>query len=569
VKVLHVTYRFGNEIIGGAEHYLWQISTHLAKRGMDITIATTTAKDFREPTRWNVFWTKGYDPGEEIVSGLRILRFPFKNLPKWLAALYGIPLQKRFDREEWELEPPLIQPKQGALLGRGWYFEEIFGNMTQRWTGLHSEIHIQDNHIREIGFSAQSPWKNSGEVFCNRAKIGEFTLSKEWRYFSFPLENPEDYILIEIKLKRTRRPWKELRSLGMAVSDVVYKTADRTEKIPLSRHYMHELHREKELLLSWLEKRARFRAGKFERYFDLCRGPISPPLQAYLDNHAHEYDLILGHNFPFPWAGKAVKAGKKSGAATALLPLAHLEDDYYHWNHYYEALADADITFSLSDYSRDVFRARFRANAHTLGGGIELEEFQNGGFHGADFRKKFGLEEIPIVLFVGRKSYPKRYDALIRAVRIVNKTLACRLVMIGPDVNQKPVEREDALYLGQQDRQTVLDAYDACDIFAMLSSSESFGMVFTEAWMRGKPVIGYRHCGAVASLIDDGENGFLCDREEDVAERIVQILNNPNLAKSLGESGRNKTLNRFTWDKISEKAKDLYEQTIQSHKTIK
>lgn len=566
MKVLHVTYRFGREIIGGAENFLWQLSTHLAKRGMDITIATTTAKDFREPTRWNVFWTQGYDPGQETVSGLRIFRFPFKNLPKWRAALYGIPLQKSFDREEWELEPPRILPEQGGLLGRGWYFEEIFGNLTQRWTGQCSEIFICDQGIWELGFSAQSPWRNSGEVFCNKAKIGEFTLNHEWRYFSFPLKEPEDSILVEIKLKRTRRPWKELRCLGMLVSDVVYKAGDHTERIPLSRHYMHELHREKEPLLDWLEKRARSRTQKLGRYFDICRGPISPSLQSYIDKHAQEYDLILGHNFPFPCAGEAVKAGKKSGVATALLPLAHLEDDYYHWNHYYDALSAADITFSLSDYSRNVFRTRFGANAHTLGGGIDLEEFQNNEFHGTEFRKKFGLGEIPIVLFVGRKSYPKRYDALIRAVRIVNKTLPCRLVMIGPDVNQKPVDREDALYLGQQDRQTILNAYEACDIFAMLSSSESFGMVFTEAWMKGKPVIGYKHCGAVSSLIDDGENGFLCDREEDTAERIIQILHNPNLAKSLGESGRSKTLNRFTWDKISDKARDLYNQTIQFHK---
>ncbi|MBN1902286.1 glycosyltransferase family 4 protein [Candidatus Sumerlaeota bacterium] len=561
MKVLHVTYRFGREIIGGAERYLFQLSTHLAKKGIDITLATTTAKDFREPTRWNAFWNQGYEPGEESVSGLRVLRFPFKNLPKWMAALYGIPLQKRFEREEWELKPPSLIWEQGGVLGRGWSFEEIMGTFIQRWMGLNSEIHINDKEIREVGFTAKSPWKNGGEIFCNHEKIGEFDLNKDWRYHSFPIKIPADSLLIEIKLKRTKRPWKELRSLGMAVSEFAYKTADRTEKIPLTRHYIHEMYREKEKLFGWLEQRARARPRKLERNFDLCRGPVSPQLLRYLDDHAREYDLILGHNFPFPCAAEAVRAGKKAGVATALLPLAHLEDDYYHWNHYYEALANADITFSLSDYARDVFRERFGANAHTLGGGIDLEEFETAGFHGAAFREKFGLGKMPVILFVGRKSHPKRYDALIRAVRIVNRTLPCRLAMIGPDANKQPVNPEDALYLGQQDRQTILDAYDACDVFAMLSSSESFGMVFTEAWMRGKPVIGYKHCGAVASLIDDGKNGYLCDREEEAAQRIIQILNNPNLGRSLGEEGRKKTLERFTWDKISEKAKDLYEKT--------
>jgi glycosyltransferase involved in cell wall biosynthesis len=138
--------------------------------------------------------------------------------------------------------------------------------------------------------------------------------------------------------------------------------------------------------------------------------------------------------------------------------------------------------------------------------------------------------------------------------------------MIGPDENRQPVEPEDALYLGEQPRRTVLDAYDACDVFAMLSGSESFGMVFTEAWMRAKPVIGYKHCGAVASLIEDGENGFLCNREEEAAQRILRILDDPSLSRRLGEAGRRKTLENFTWDIISEKAVRHYEEAIEKKK---
>ena len=566
MKVLHVTYRFGEGIIGGAEKYLWNLSTHLARRGVDVVIAATTAGQLREPTRFNVFWTEGYPQKEETCSGLRILRFPFRNLPRWLACLYALPLQRRFDGEEWLFDPPRIMPVNEGILGRGWYFEEQIGNITQRWMGQKAEILIQDENVWEIGFACQCPWRNAAEVFANGRKIGEFSPVKHLRYYSFKLPEPGNNLLIEIQLKRTRRPWRDLRQLGMIIYEIVYQAGARTEKIPLHRHYTNELHTKTDSLLDWYETRARARPDKFSRMFDLCRGPVSPALVRFLKDHAKDYDLILGHNFPFFTLHEAVLAGEKAGVATAALPLAHLEDDYYHWKHYYDALARADICFSLSDYSRDIFRNRFHANAHTLGGGVDLQEFQNTPIDGKRFRKEYNLGDMPVILFVGRKSYPKRYDALIRAARLVNKTRACRLVMIGPDENRQPVDRDDALYLGEQPRGTVLDAYDACDVFAMLSGSESFGMVFTEAWMRAKPVIGYKHCGAVASLIDDGENGFLCDRDEDAAQRILQILDDPPLSRRLGEAGRRKTLASFTWDIISEKVRRHYEEAIEKKK---
>jgi len=558
LKALHVTYRFGEEIIGGAEKYLWNLSTQLARQGVELTVATTTAREFRSPTRWNVFWKKGYHRGEEHASGLRILRFPFRNHPRWLAALYGIPLQSRFDSEQWDFEPPAITAEGGGLLVRGWHFEERSGGASHRWIGRRAEIAIRDEYVWEVGFSAYSPWKNSGEVVINGKRIGGFNVNRDIQYFAFKPPEPLSDLNVEIRLKKARRPWKDLRRLGMIVTAVSYKAGDRTVEIPLHRHYLSLLHERKEELLGWFEKRAQSRPKRFSRYFDLCRGPFSPELSRYLFLHAREYDIILGHNFPHPYLAEAVKAGKRAGIPTAALPLAHLEDDYYHWEHYYTALESADLTFALSDYSRDIFRERFHANAHTLGAGIDPGEFESSNTNGDRFRKKYELQETPIILFVGRKSWPKRYPALIRSVRAASRIHPCRLVMIGPDEDGQSIPPEDALYLGKQDRGTILDAYAACDVFANLSDSESFGMVFTEAWMFEKPVIGYRNCGAVASLIEEGKDGFLCGSDEETAGRIVEILQNPSLGAGLGRAGREKTLNRFTWEKVASRAKELY-----------
>ena len=54
---------------------------------------------------------------------------------------------------------------------------------------------------------------------------------------------------------------------------------------------------------------------------------------------------------------------------------------------------------------------------------------------------------------------------------------------------------ENVVYLGPRERPAVVDAFRAADVFAMMSESESFGMVFLEAWMAGTPVVGDRRQG--------------------------------------------------------------------------
>lgn len=93
-----------------------------------------------------------------------------------------------------------------------------------------------------------------------------------------------------------------------------------------------------------------------------------------------------------------------------------------------------------------------------------------------------------------------------------------------------------------------------------LTESESFGMVFCEAWSRKKPVIGNINCGPVSTLIDDGIDGFLCDNSEDLADKIILLINNKNLSEDLGTKGFMKVINNYTWDRVANKAYLIYKQ---------
>src|SRR5260221_13262274 len=188
----------------------------------------------------------------------------------------------------------------------------------------------------------------------------------------------------------------------------------------------------------------------------------------------------------------------------------------------------------MTAYSAAVFKQLLPASRPIeVGAGVDVQEFSAPGISGARFREKYGLGQGPLVLYVGRKERVKRYDLAVAA--IAASAAGARLVMVGEDVDQLPIVSANVRVLGKLPRAEVLDAYDACQVVLFPSESESFRLVILEAWMRRRPVIGNRHCGAVAALIEHGTDGFLCADSRDMAARLDALLADPHLCARLGE----------------------------------
>jgi phosphatidyl-myo-inositol dimannoside synthase len=94
----------------------------------------------------------------------------------------------------------------------------------------------------------------------------------------------------------------------------------------------------------------------------------------------------------------------------------------------------------------------------------------------------------------------------------------------------------------------LLNAYDHCDVFAMPSRGEGFGLVFIEAMARGKPVIGGAH-GGVPEIIDDGINGYLVGYGdiEQLADRLQGLLSNDSRRREMGAHALAKARREFTF----------------------
>jgi glycosyltransferase involved in cell wall biosynthesis len=100
-----------------------------------------------------------------------------------------------------------------------------------------------------------------------------------------------------------------------------------------------------------------------------------------------------------------------------------------------------------------------------------------------------------------------------------------------------------------------------CNIFAMPSSGEGFGLVYLEAMAWGKPCIGLRK-DATPYLIKEGENGLLVDyplKISDLSEKIIYLLKNPDIANEMGLRGKEMVIQNYLFDQFSHRFIELLE----------
>jgi glycosyltransferase involved in cell wall biosynthesis len=159
----------------------------------------------------------------------------------------------------------------------------------------------------------------------------------------------------------------------------------------------------------------------------------------------------------------------------------------------------------------------------------------------------------PTILFVGTQFKRKGGDVLLEAFRTVRRSIpAARLIIIGPRelaIADEGVEMVG--HLRQDDpaaRQRLLDAYAGAAVYCLPTRYEPFGISYLEAMYFGVPCVG-TDTGAVPEMIIDGESGYLVpvDDAAALADRLLALLTNPELAARMGAAGRRRAREVFTW----------------------
>jgi len=173
----------------------------------------------------------------------------------------------------------------------------------------------------------------------------------------------------------------------------------------------------------------------------------------------------------------------------------------------------------------------------------------------------------PMILQVSRFDRFKDPIGVIKAYRLVKKYNDCILVLAGSPATDDPEgeivlkEVQDYSLDDPDIHILLLPPFSDMDINALQrtatvvlqkSLKEGFGLTVSEAMWKGKPVIGGATGGIPLQLIH-GVTGFLVHSAEGAAFRTRQLLNNPEIAKKMGENAREHVRKNFL---ITRQARD-------------
>jgi glycosyltransferase involved in cell wall biosynthesis len=165
----------------------------------------------------------------------------------------------------------------------------------------------------------------------------------------------------------------------------------------------------------------------------------------------------------------------------------------------------------------------------------------------------------PTILFVGRQWVPKGGPVLLDAFRGVRQAFpSARLCIVGcaPDLGGEAgvevVGRIHKDWAGAPDRLSSL--YRDADLLCFPSHFDAFGIVLVEAMVHGLPCIGTNRA-AIPEIIAEGQTGWLVPDSDSAAlrERLIAALANRRALVAMGRRGRERALQRFTWERVAER----------------
>ncbi len=251
---------------------------------------------------------------------------------------------------------------------------------------------------------------------------------------------------------------------------------------------------------------------------------------------------------------------RKPGTRFIVIPCMHTGDRLHtSWLNLW-AIRRADSVFALTEAEKKYLRLRGVREEKIQKIACGVDEF----FFEAPLAATGSLRDY--VLYLGQEGEHKRIPLLVKAMRnLWDKGCENALVIAGARTNFSfeidriinrlpPSGRSKIFRFNNFGEDQKIGLLDNCLVMVNPSAFEAFGIVFLEAWARGKPVIG-ANIRALREIIRDGQNGLLFDAREngDLERKTLKILDNPELGLRMGKAGHLEVREKYTWDRIVEK----------------
>jgi starch synthase len=287
------------------------------------------------------------------------------------------------------------------------------------------------------------------------------------------------------------------------------------------------------------------------------------------------------------------------------------------------AVLDADAIIAVSNGTRaDILKAYPEVDPgriHVIYNGIDLDQYQYTAETAA--LVKYGVDpELPYVLFVGRITRQKGVTHLVDAIPHLPRGTQVVLCAGAPDTPEIAEEMRDKVERvrkqtpGSQHaavenftppeidppghsiatgdpthtghnivwieqmvtKEEAIQLYSHCAVFCCPSVYEPFGIINLEAMACRAPVVASA-TGGILEVVVEGSTGHLVAFEadpetsfpsqpeqfsRDLAARITELLHNPEKARAMGEAGRKRVEDHFSWSAIAAQTIELYRSLI-------
>jgi alpha-maltose-1-phosphate synthase len=231
----------------------------------------------------------------------------------------------------------------------------------------------------------------------------------------------------------------------------------------------------------------------------------------------------------------------------------------------------ADRVIAVSRKMRDDILEHFQvdpAKVVVIHNGIDPDRFAR-----TDRREalaKYGVRP-PYVLFVGRITDQKGIFHLLEAAPTLPHGVQVVLCASAPDTPEIEERLERAVprhgnvvwIPAMVPVEEVVQLYSHAAVFACPSVYEPFGLINLEAMSCGTPVVASA-VGGILEVVDDGVTGLLVPpaRPDHLAAAIRKLLDDPAHARAMGEAGRRRVEERFSWASVAERTEQVYREAI-------
>lgn len=318
-----------------------------------------------------------------------------------------------------------------------------------------------------------------------------------------------------------------------------------------------------------------FRSRHFRRMY------YSPPLARALAREVGGFQLVHTHAvFVWPMSA-AARAARRAGVPYVMSPRGMIEKE----------LIELRSSFRKALWISFIERRNLeQAAALHVTSARELAELEKFGFNlplafeipnGVDLewdgrpvplspRLEDLLNGAPYILFLGRVSWKKGLDRLIRSLPFVTPDL--RLVIAGndeeglvPALKSQAASldlRDRVMFAGAVGRQEKLGLFCNARLMVLPSYSENFGNVVVEAMGAGCPVVVTPEVGVAPMVEATGAGWVVSGAAAVLGERLSALASDAVLRRQMGERGRAAATQELSWDRIAERMERSYRAVL-------